>query len=86
MLPDYIHAHLSHPSICKRPDLLDDMQATWGNLGMGDGARDLTRQEIAMLIEEHHDGAVSIADCVHEHWQTLSDVVETVRAVEGVGR
>jgi len=83
MLPDYIRNHLSHPSVCQRPGLVDDMQATWLDLGMTDGLRDLTRQEIAMLIEEHNTCA--IPDAVHERWQTLADVAETAAHFSGVG-
>lgn len=85
MLPDYITAHLRNPLIVHpaHHGRLSDPQATWRDLGMNDGARDLTRQEIAMLIEERH--GCEIADAVHERWETLADVAETARGFEGVG-
>lgn len=87
MLPDYITAHLRNPLIVHpaHHGSLSDPQATWRDLGMNDGARDLTRMEIAMLIEEHFQGAVTIADSAHEAWETLADVAETARGFEGVG-
>lgn len=83
MLPDYLTRYLSNPLICPRQDRITDPLATWSDLGMHDGARDLARQEIAMLIEDH-TGCDMIADEVLQGWLTLADVAETARWFAGV--
>ena len=82
-LPDYITRYLRNPLICPRQDRITDPLATWTELGMHDGARDLARWEIAMLIEDE-TGCPMIADDVIEKWETLADVAEAAMWFEGV--
>lgn len=74
MLPELITSHV-HPA--RRHLIEPDAQLTDLGLDMIDlwGIRD------AIEIENE----VTISDADLAKWHTLSDVVETVRAVEGVG-
>lgn len=75
MLPDYITAYLDEQGVPT-----DDPLATFAALRLDA----LAPVEMAMLIEEHFQGAVAIADSAHEAWETLADVAETARGFEGV--
>lgn len=70
MLPEPITTYLTEQGIPH-----DDLDASFRSIGLDQ----LDMQEIAMLIEDC--GAGYVADTDYERWQTLSDVVETVRGV-----